>query len=225
MKSTFNIKTYKSLSFILSFILLATAFSSCKKDKDNADVNVAAVAITNAGASSAPQDVYFDNQRVNTTALAYTQTAGYFRVSGSPTITFKTTNTADVNASTATSFTPGKYYSVYYTDDKAITVYENDRTAPASGKARVRFINLTTAAGSAVDFGIKGGAKIVNGLTYKAASAYQDVDASSGFSLYAGGSSTVLLDFPATLTAGGVYTIYISGSSSATVIFKLIAEN
>lgn len=225
MKSTFNIKTYKSLSFILSFVLFATAFSSCKKDNNDNGATLAYVAVINASASSQPQDVYLDNQRVNATALAYAQSAGYFNVAGSPTITFKTSNSADVNATLATNFTSGKYYSAYYTDDKAITVYENDRTAPASGKARVRFINLTTAVGSAVDFGIKGGAKIVTGLTYKAASAYQEVDASSGFSLYVGGSSSVFLDFPSSLTAGGIYTVYISGSSSATVIFKLIGEN
>lgn len=225
MTSTFNTKTNRTLSIIFSFILLSAIFSSCKKNNDDNHVDVAAVAITNAAASSSPQDVYFDNQKLTSSGLVYTQTIGYFSVTGSPTISFKTNGTTDVNASTATSFVPGKYYSVFLTDDKTVNVYENDRTPPASGKARIRFINLSTGVGSSADFGISGGAKIVSALTYKAASAYQDVDAANSYSLYTGGSTSVLLNLPITLSAGGIYTLYIAGTSSATIGFKLIGEN
>lgn len=223
MKSILNVKTYRALSVLFSVALLSTIFSSCKKIDDNNDMLVAGVAVTNA--SSISQDVYFDNQQVNTSALAYGETMGYFSVSGSPSISFKTSGTADLNGSTVTSFAPGKYYNVFYADDKSVTVYENDRTPPSSGKARIRFINLSTGAGSSVDFGINGGAKIISGLTYKAASTYQDVDASKGYSLYTGGSASVLLSLPVTLTAGGIYTLFISGTTNATVGFKLIGEN
>jgi hypothetical protein len=223
MKSIFNIRSFRYLSLIFSVALLTTIFSSCKKNDDNNNALVAGVAVTNA--SSIPQDVYFDNEKINATAMAYTETAGYFRVTGSPTVTFKTAGTASVNGSAATSFMPGKYYNVFYADDKSVTVYENDPTPPSSGKARIRFINLSTGVGSSADFGISGGAKIVSGLTYKAASAYQEVNAANSYSLYTGGSTTVLLNLPVTLSAGGIYTLYISGSTSPTVGFKLIGEN
>jgi len=183
------------------------------------------IAVTNAASASLPQDVYFGNQKLNATPLAYGQTVGYVNITGNPTISFRNTGTTDVNGSLATNLLPGKYYVAYYADDKSITVYENDRTAPQSGKARIRFINLTTALGSNVDFGISGGAKIVTALTYKAASAYQEVNPALGYSLYTGGSASVLLNIPITLTAGGIYTVYITGITSATVDFKLIAEN
>lgn len=222
MKSILHIRTFRSLSLLLSVVLLTTIFSSCKKNNgDNA--LVAGVAVTNA--SLTPQDVYFDNQKMNANAMAYTETAGYFSVAGSPTIAFKTAGSADVNGSTTTSFVPGNYYNVFYTDDKTATVYENDRTPPPSGKARIRFINLSTSVGSSADFGINGGAKIVSGLTYKAASAYQDVDAGNSYSLYSGGSAAVLLSLPVTLSAGGIYTLYITGTTNATLSFKLIGEN
>jgi len=226
MKSIFNTKPSRTLSIILSVALLTTIFSSCsKKDDYQYDPNVLSIAVTNAASASLPQDVYFGNAKLNATPLAYSQTVGYVNITGSPTISFKNTGTADVNASSTTSLSPGKYYMVYYTDAKDIAVFVNERTAPQSGKARIRFINLTTAVGSAVDFGISGGGKIVSGLTYKAASSYQDVDPTKGYSLYTGGSTSVLLDIPITLQAGGIYSLYITGTTSATVGFKIIGEN
>jgi len=223
MKNTLNTRTFRSLSLIFSVALLITVFSACKKNEENDNMLVAAVAVTNAASTS--QDVYFDNQKANSSAMTHGQTIGYISVSGSPTISFKTSGTADVNGTTATSFMPGKYYNVFYADDKSVTVYENDRTTPSSGKARIRFINLSAGVGSSADFAIAGGAKIVSGLTYKAASAYQDVDAASSYSLYTGGSASVLLSLPITLSSGGIYTLYITGTTTATVGFKLIGEN
>ncbi|MFD0749544.1 DUF4397 domain-containing protein [Mucilaginibacter calamicampi] len=225
MTSTFKTKTNRTLSILLAFASLATIFSSCSKTEENKPMAVAGLAVTNAASASAAQDVYFDNQRVTASALAYTQTAGYFSVAGSPTISFRTANTTDVYGSGTTSLTPGKYYNAFLSDDKNVTVYENDLTPPQSGKARIRFINLSSGVGSNADFGIAGGAKIVSGLTYRSASAYQDVDPTSGYSLYTGGSSSVLLAIPVTLTVGGIYTLYISGSTNTTVGFKLIGEN
>ncbi len=223
MKNILDIRTLRSLSLIFSVALLITVFSACKKNDDNNNMLVVGVAVTNA--SSTSQDFYFDGQKMNATALAYTETEGYFRITGSPTITFKTAGTAEVTGSTATSFSTGKHYNVFLANDKSITVYENDRTAPPSGKARIRFINLSTGVGSSADFGITGGAKIISGLTYKTASAYQDVNATNSYSLYTGGSTSVLLNLPITLSAGGIYTLYITGATNTTVDFSLITEN
>ena len=222
MTSIFKTKTNRTLSVIFSFALLSAVFSSCKKSNDTPAL-VASVSVTNV--SSVPQDVYFDNQRANSSALFYTQTIGYLNVTGDPTVYFKTSGTADVNGSASTNFIAGKFYNVFYTEDKNVLIYENDRTSPSYGKARIRFVNLSTGVGSSADFGISGGAKIVSGLTYKTISAYQEVDPTKAYSLYTGGSASVLLNIPITLTAGGIYTLYVSGTTNATVGFKLIAEN
>jgi len=224
MKSILKLKSGRIFSILFSVTLLSMFFSSCKK-QDNNNEEVVALAVTNAASLSVPQDVYINNQKVNASPLAYTQTIGYFSVTGNPTVTFTNASTTTANATGTTTFVPGKYYSAYYTDDNGVTIYENNRTSPSSGKARIRFINLSAAIGSSADFGITGGAKIVSGLTYKAASDYQDVDPSSSYSLYTGGSASVLLNIPITLTAGGIYTVYVSGSTGATLGFKLIGEN
>lgn len=224
MKKILSIRTFQSLSVIFSVALLITVFSACKKNDNNTDMLVAGVAVNNA--SSIPQDVYFDNIKLNSSALAYGETIGYFRVSGSPTISFKTAGTTDVNGTaTGSTFTPGKYYTVFYTDDKSINIFENDPTKPSSGKARIRFINLSMGVGASADFGINGGTKIVSGLTYKTASAYQDVDVSKSYSLYSGGSASVLLNLPVTLSAGSIYTLYVTGATNVTLGYKLMTEN
>jgi hypothetical protein len=102
---------------------------------------------------------------------------------------------------------------------------QDDRTAPQSGKARVRFINLSSTVSSNVDFAANGGTKLVSNLAYKAASTYYDVDPSTAFSLYASGSATALLSMPSSLQAGHIYAIYVSGATGATVTSHTIMEN
>jgi hypothetical protein len=117
------------------------------------------------------------------------------------------------------------YYTVFYTDDKSTVTTHDEHTAPPSGKARVRFINLSSAVASNVDFGLTTGNKIVSGLAYKAASAYYNVDAATTFSLYASGSTTAMLSIPATIQAGHIYTIYISGATQATVTYHVLVQD
>jgi hypothetical protein len=226
MKTKMNSRTPKALSLsFIALVLLAIGFTSCNKNHDSV-VLTSYVMATNASEASTPQDFFVDNQTINGSALAYTQSTNYAAVnSGDRQIQFRTAGSSTVNSSATLSAATNKYYSVFYTDGKAIATYEDDTTAPQSGKARVRFINLSASAGSSVDFGLSGGAKIVSGLAYKAASAYNEVAAATSFSLYANGSTTVLLNIPVTIQAGHIYTVYISGSTAATITYHLVAHN
>jgi hypothetical protein len=228
MKTNMMFKTPRSLSF-LSFMLLlavtATCLVSCSKNNDAVGVS-AYVMASNSAQASAPQDFYVDNSKANGSAIAYTQSTSFITVgSGSHQAQFKTSTTASVNTTFSLSLSPGNYYSVFYSDDHTATTAQDDRTAPQSGNARVRFINLSTALSSNIDFAAKGGAKIVSALAYKTASAYNEVSAATTFSLYSSGSSTVMLDIPVSLQAGRIYTIFISGTTSATITYTLVAEN
>jgi hypothetical protein len=225
MKSILNSKISQCLSILFTIALLSAIFSSCKKNNDDDNRPRVGIAVTNAASLSLPQDVYLDNQKVNVEPLAYTKTIGYIFVDGNPTITVTNATSTTANGSATADFVPGRYYSAYYAEDKSVNVFENDRSTPPAGKARIRFINLGTGVGSSVDFGFSGGAKIVSALTYKTASAYQDVDPALGYSLYSGGSASVLLNIPITLQAGGIYTVYISGVVGTSLGYKLIAEN
>ncbi|MEO8884903.1 MAG: DUF4397 domain-containing protein [Mucilaginibacter sp.] len=227
MKTLFNLRNTKPLLVILSVsALFAVCLSSCKKDNNSAVGVTAYVMAVNSAQASSPQDFYVDNNKLNESAIAYTQNTEYLAVNGgSHNVQFKTSGTTTVNGTSSASFMPGTYNSIYFTDDGSATTTQDDRTQPQSGKARVRFINVSSAVTGNVDFGLSTGNKIVTGLANKAASTYYEVDAATSFSLYASGSATAMLSIPTTIQAGHIYTIYISGATTATLTYHIIAQS
>ncbi|HEY9532912.1 MAG TPA: DUF4397 domain-containing protein [Mucilaginibacter sp.] len=226
MKTKINFTTPKTLLAVAA-LSIVTCLSACSKNNDSIGTNASAyVMATNTAEASDAQDFYSDNKKVNSSALAYTQSTAYVNVkAGNHNLQFKSNSSATVNSSTTLNTQAGKYYSVFYTDDKSTVTATDDHTAPKSGKARVRFINLSSALTSAVDFGVTGGNKMITSLAYRSASAYSDVDAATKFSLYAAGTSTVVLNIPVTIEAGHIYTIYISGATQATIQYHVLMQD
>jgi hypothetical protein len=221
------LKTIKNQPLLLTLsalMALSISLSSCKKSSSSASLT-ANLMITNSAQGSTPQDFYLDNNKLNGSAMAYSQSSAFISTSaGSHQGQFKASGTGTVDATTTLSLAAGKYYSVFYTDGNSSTTAEDDRTAPQSGKSRVRFINLSSALTSNVDIAATGSANLVSGLAYKAASAYYDVDPATSFSLKASNTATVLLNIPSTMQAGHIYTVYFSGTTSATVASNVITE-
>jgi hypothetical protein len=221
-----NPKPLARLLVVLSFVTIIIA--SCKKDHhhggDNTDLT-AYVQVTNSAMGSSAQDFYLDTTKVSTWEVPYGASTAFLPVkAGDYQAKFKNTGSPEVNASLNLSANPGKYYSVFYTDSCSYSHYEDDRTAPQSGKARVRFINLSSKLSSNVDITTADGAKVVSGLAFKAASAYYDIDAAAAFSLTLTDKST-LIDIPPCMRPGHIYTIYFSGTTSATVTPHTVTEN
>lgn len=226
MKTHFNFKSPKTLSILASFILLSITFIGCKKNNDNEVTGTAYVRAVNSAEASAPQDFYVDGIKMNTTAMAYTQTSSYATINaGTHNVQFATSGTSTVNVSGGVYVNPGTYSTFYYSSDNTAVAVQDDNTNPQPGKARVRFINLSSALNSSVDFGITGSNKIVTSLAYKIASAYNEVDAATSFSLYAAGASTATLTIPTTIQAGKIYTIVISGTTQATITYTVYVQN
>lgn len=227
MKTFKNTREFKYMFLLLLF--LTAVLSSCTKDDDNATGLSAYVMVTNTVEGSSAQDLKMDNATVSGSTVAYAQSSGYLNAkSGDHQAQFVNSGSTTANASFSLSLQPGQYYSIYYTGSassgSAVTT-QDDLSAPASGKAKVRFIHLSSAAASTVDFGINAGSKLVTGLAYKAASAYYTVDANTTFLLYASGSATASLSIPTTIQAGKIYTIYVSGSTTATISYHVVAQN
>lgn len=225
MKTISNSKKLRPLSLLaFSFILVSLALTSCMKDGGSTSLSTF-VQVTNSAEGSVPQDFYLDSAKVSTSAVAYGSSSAYLKTTpGNHLAKFKNSGTANANASLSLSLEAGQYYSVFYADGNASASFQDDRTAPQAGKAKVRFINLSSALSSTVDFAAAGGAKLVSNLAYKTASAYYDIDAATAFSLYLSGSSSVLVSIPATLQAGHIYTIYVSGATSTTITSHVVTE-
>jgi len=205
MKTISNSKKLRSLSlFVFSFILVSLALTSCMKDGGSTSLS-AFVQVTNSAEGSVPQDFYLDSAKVSTSAVAYGSSSDYLKTTpGNHLAKFKNSGTANANASLSLSLQAGQYYSVFYADGNASASFQDDRTAPQAGKARVRFVNLSSALSSTVDFAAAGGA--------------------TAFSLYLSGSSSVLVSIPATLQAGHIYTVYVSGATSTTITSHVVTE-
>ena len=224
MKTKNSSPTPKTLIALFTLLLVIAGFSSCKKDDNNDVSGKAYIRATNTAEVSAPQDFLVDDQ-VNQSALAYSQSTAYVEVkAGSRALKFRSTGTTTVNSTSSLNTSAGNYYSVFYLDDKTTATYQDDQTTPQSGKARIRFINLSSAVNSNVDFGLSAGNKLVTALANKVASAYYEVDAATSFSLYAAGSSTVMLNIPVTIQAGRIYTVYVSGATQLTLSYHLIVQ-
>lgn len=224
------IKSKSRLTLLtLLFAGITGLFASCSKDDSNTTSAYASVKIVNAVRGSAAQDLYIDNTKLNTSAVAYGQSSDFLSAkSGDHQAKFTNTGSATANTAFTLSLQGSGHYTIYYTgNDTTNTSFttQNDITAPAAGKAKVRFIQLSTALASAVDFGVTGSSKLATSLTYKAVTAYYEVDPNTTFSLYASGSLTAFLSIPAALQAGKVYTIYTSGNTALSVTYNIVAEN
>jgi hypothetical protein len=224
MKTIFDSKKTRSLSLLLAaFVLVAIALNSCMKDGGNTNLP-AFVQVSNSSEASVPQDFYLDSTRLTTSAVAYGSSTTFLTTApGNYQARFKNSGTGTVSVTFSLALTAGKSYSVFYTDGNSYASFQDERSTPQSGKARVRFINLSSASQN-VDFAAAGGAKLVSNLGYKTASAYTDVNPATSFSLYISGSSSSSISIPATLEAGHTYSIYVSGATSANITSHVVTE-
>lgn len=218
--------------FPLAFIAAASIFTSCKKGNDsavNASLN-AKVKIVNTVDGSSPQDMYLDNAKLNSSAIAYAQSSDYLTAkSGSHAAKFTNSGSATANVSFNVSLQADSSYTIYYTSNgstNSSVVTTDNLTAPAANMAKVRFVNLSNAVTSNVDFGVSATSKLVTNLAARSVSAYSQVTAGTTFYLYSTGSINSMLTIPTTtLQAGKIYTVYISGSTTLDLTYNIVAEN
>lgn len=222
-----TINYFKTLGAALLLSMVAVLPSCTKEDAGlNLTGNIN-LRIVNGAEGSGSQDFFLDNTKVST--VAYTESSAYTSTSaGNRQGQFKATGSSTTTASANLVFESGKYYTVYLGgsgSSSSVVATSDDMTPPPSGKARVRFVHLSSAAASSIDFAVAGGAKIVSGLAYQTASAYNDIDANTAFTIYAAGSSTAALTIPSFIQAGKIYTIFISGATTATLSYHVVAQN
>jgi len=102
---------------------------------------------------------------------------------------------------------------------------EDNLSAPAAGKAHVRFIHLSPDA-PAVDVAVTGGAVVFGNKSFKDFTDFTPLDANTyNLEVRLAGTSTVVLPLPGiALTAGKIYTVYAKGFVGGTGAQALGAE-
>jgi hypothetical protein len=114
--------------------------------------------------------------------------------------------------------TGGANYTVFAGDVVAnigAVVLTDDLTAPASGKAHVRFVHLSPDA-PAVDVAVQGGPILFESKAFKQYSVFSPVDAGTyNLEVRLAGTSTVALPLNGVmLQAGKIYTVFAKGLAS-----------
>lgn len=214
VKKIFNNKLAIS---ILSCAMVLT-FTSCL-DNDDTFINtpVAYVSLYHGSPDGPQLDVEVDNKQINANPFDYAEYTGYLRFyTGSRNLQFGPYASSSVDVDTTVTFEPGSAYSVFvageYEAAEIIVLHDNSNT-PASGKAKVRIINLSPDAGNINFTRTDDTDPWASNLAFKEATEFMEVDANE-FDLQVRSSDDdeLLLSLPDTdLQSRYFYTIIIRG--------------
>lgn len=206
---------------LLGILCLPLVFTACSKD-DNVGVGESSeIKITNAAETSGSQDFYLNDTKVNNSAITYNEsTEGYISIkSGNDQVAeFRTAGSTTAYTSTEIDLNANKNYSFFlYGEGASSSIYttEDDLSTPSGGKAKIRFVHLSTAANESLDVNM-GDTKLVAGLNFKSPSSFTEIDPGLHvFQLYNAGTTSDPINLNlAALGEGKIYTVLISGSSS-----------
>ncbi|MDR7212421.1 DUF4397 domain-containing protein [Flavobacterium piscis] len=144
---------------------------------------------------------------------------------------FRDENDNDLYATEELNLSDDKRYTVYLTgesrSDAEVRLYEDNITAPASGKARVKFIHLSSGAPQNIDFIDSEGNNLALNLARYNQSSYSEISAGSlAIEVRSAGESENIATLQtANFADGKVYTIFIAGSSTSGYTIKQILHN
>ncbi len=208
-----RISIFASTLFVATIVLV----SSCNKDETMNDKSNANVLVTHASPNAPGVDLLVDNSKQNSTALTHPNNTGYLQVESGPhNIKVNVTGTSTTVIEADLTLAKDMSYSVFAVDSVSkisALVLTDDLTAPAAGKAHVRFIHLSPNA-PAVDIAVASSGTVVFGnKAFKEYTAFTPLDAGTyNLDVRVAGTSTVALVLPAiTLEAGKIYTVFAKG--------------
>lgn len=200
--------------FSALLFVLFVSLTSCSKEEDPAPT--ARVLVVHASPNAPGVDLLVDNNKVNSSALTFPNNTGYLEVNaGRRNVKVNATGTSTTVINADLDLVAGKNYSVFAANAVSAiepVVLEDNLTMPQAGKAHVRVVHLSPDA-PAVNIGVQGSsANLFSNLAFKGATAFTPVDAGTyNLQIKVAANDAVVLTFPATLTAGKIYTVFARG--------------
>ncbi|MBB2144987.1 DUF4397 domain-containing protein [Pedobacter sp. LMG 31464] len=228
MKTIFSKKSAVVLTMIC---MIAIVISSCKKNNNDVIVEGNAnLRVVNSVQGSNPQDFYQRDTKLTTSAVAYGESSNFLTAqAGASTISFRNSGSTTANVTANVGIKTNASYTVFYYSNAAggaqINGYEEDNTAPASGKSKVRFINVGSALTNSINVVAAGGASLTTGLTFGYGSVYTTIDANTALNVTVLGSATSTAISGATFASGKIYTIWFDAASTTTANYHVIVQN
>lgn len=173
------------------------------------------VKVVHASPDAPGVDLLVDNTIAGTN-LTFPNNTGYLSVnSGTRNIKVNVTGTSTTVIEADLNLAKNVNYSVFAVNSVAnieAIVVEDDLTAPAQGKAHVRFIHLSPDA-PAVDITLTDGTVVFGNKSFKESTSFTPLDAGTyNLQVRVAGTTTVALDLPGiTVEAGKIYTVFAKG--------------
>ncbi len=218
-------KAYKKTpnSYLRSMTILFLAvvlFSSClKNSRQEEPQEAAALNVVNASPGPLTINFFLDNNLVNGPALGFGQESSYILVkTGNTKFDASTAGTFNSLVTSTLSLNNDKYYSIFISGENTMLstlLTEDDLTAPASGKAKIRFINLSPDGGT-FQLSLKGGNTLFIGQAYKMVSAFATIDPSAYMLELENPDGTVIHTANLDVAAGRIYTVWAGGLKNGT---------
>ncbi len=222
-----SLQTFKT-SVILILIAFTLTLGSCLKDNDNASTpNTSALTVIHLAPNTGNLDFFLDNQRADT-PLVYTSFFRYFEIfSGNRVVELSRSGTNSFVAQNVAPLQPGKYYSLFIgekSDSVKFNLFEDNLTAPATGKAKIRIGHFSPGAPN-VDVALNNTVVFTN-QAYAKVSDFSQVDASDSYRLQIRptGTTTAVIDTTIKIEANKIYSILARGIVTGTGGKKLSAQ-
>jgi Domain of unknown function (DUF4397) len=208
--------------------LSALLIVSCKKDNNDAPPSIppASLAIAHVSPGSPELELKINGTKVPK-MLNYGTFVSYDLLrSGKQEFSINKKGGTDVLAKTMFNLSPNKAYSVYIADTLSkpmLFLTEDDLTIPATGKAKIRFINLSPDAGD-LDVSVTGQAKALFSKTsYKSSTEFIQVDpaAELNLAISSTGKTIALATSKVKIEKDKIYTIWAKGLLASSDSTKL----
>ena len=212
----FRLRNILMVAAISALALVATGCSDSDNPTNPAPTS-ANVLVAHASPDAPGVDIYIDNGATPAvTNLEFPMNTGYVALpAGTRNVKVNAHGTATNVINADLTLVAGKNYSVFAVDSLSSIeplVLEDDLTAPAAGKAHVRFVHLSPDA-PAVDVAVTGGPIVFANVAFKGHQGFAPVDAGTyDLEVRVAGSASVALPLPGTtFEAGKIYTVFARG--------------
>lgn len=207
---------------IIAVIALATGLASCSKGTST-PIQISGISIIQASPTEEKLDVYIDNGRATPTDFSYGNKVDYLNAYSGNRRADVTKKGSNVSLkSVMIGLEPQIGYSLFVIDKLEninFLMLKDDLTAPATGKAKVRFVNLSPDQ-DPLDLALVGKTDpLATNKAYKDFSTFETIDAAATATFNVKNKATGAI--LATLTdvnieSGKIYTIYARGLKAAT---------
>ena len=221
----------KKLFTGVALLMIPALIMSCKKD-DIDDIGSANVKIVNASTTSSAQSFHIAGNAIIQGGLAFGDDSDYIATNSGNNLqlSFRNEGSTTDYAKGSVELNNGGYYTVFLAGDgqsSRIKVVPDNMDAPASGKAKVRFIHLSDAAPANIDIRSSATTNVIANLGKDNASDYLIMDPGVlSLQIFAAGQTTSLGTFDiSAFAAGKIYTVYVTGSTESTISVRQITHN